>query len=247
MGRRNGCAADHHAGGAAVVGDRQPLEVGRERVVGRGSRGPRCARGGWRCRSRCSRRCASARACSTSACGTRQARTALRARAAGAGLRAASNSAWRSARQAAGPRARKSLSASPAQARSGLRRRARHRAGARQARRGRSPGRRWPRRRERPRCCRRGGTRRTAGSGSGSRCLRRWPIRASCARAGSWVWLSQRRRCHGVQAVAISASSKIATARVQPAEAPRILCGKQLMKKPSAGSASRLCSFSMWQ
>ncbi len=42
-------------------------------------------------------------------------------------------------------------------------------------------------------------------------------------------------------------SSKIATARVQPAEAPRILCGKQAMMKPSAGSASRLCSFSMWQ
>ena len=42
-------------------------------------------------------------------------------------------------------------------------------------------------------------------------------------------------------------SSKIATARVQPAEAPRILCGKQEMVKPSAGSASRLCSFSRWQ
>ena len=39
----------------------------------------------------------------------------------------------------------------------------------------------------------------------------------------------------------------MATARVQPAEAPRILCGKQLMKKPLAGSASRLCSFSRWQ
>ncbi len=42
------------------------------------------------------------------------------------------------------------------------------------------------------------------------------------------------------------APSKIATARVQPALAPRILCGKQLMQKPSAGSASRLCNFSMW-
>ncbi len=53
---------------------------------------------------------------------------------------------------------------------------------------------------------------------------------------------------HGVQAaVACNASSKMATARVQPAEAPRILCGKHEMKKPSAGSASRLCSFSMWQ
>ncbi len=46
---------------------------------------------------------------------------------------------------------------------------------------------------------------------------------------------------------AIRRSSKIATARVHPAEAPRILCGKQLMKKPSAGTDSRLCSFSMWQ
>ncbi len=41
--------------------------------------------------------------------------------------------------------------------------------------------------------------------------------------------------------------SKIATARVQPADAPRILCGKQLMVKPCGGSASRLCSFSRWQ
>ena len=41
--------------------------------------------------------------------------------------------------------------------------------------------------------------------------------------------------------------STIATARVQPAEAPRILTGKQLRVKPSAGSASRLCSFSRWQ
>ena len=49
------------------------------------------------------------------------------------------------------------------------------------------------------------------------------------------------------QRAAVKASSKIATARVQPADAPRILCGKQLMKKPSAGSASRLCSFSRWQ
>ena len=42
-------------------------------------------------------------------------------------------------------------------------------------------------------------------------------------------------------------SSKIATARVQPAEAPRILCGKQAMVKPSPGKTSRLCSFSRWQ
>ena len=41
--------------------------------------------------------------------------------------------------------------------------------------------------------------------------------------------------------------SMMATARVQPAEAPRILTGKQLTVNPLAGSASRLCSFSMWQ
>jgi hypothetical protein len=52
---------------------------------------------------------------------------------------------------------------------------------------------------------------------------------------------------HPDQAEAVSASSKIATARVQPAEALRILCGKQLMKNPLAGSTSRLCIFSMWQ
>ncbi|MNV96120.1 hypothetical protein D3C71_1910860 [compost metagenome] len=41
--------------------------------------------------------------------------------------------------------------------------------------------------------------------------------------------------------------SNIATARVQPADAPRILCGKQLIVKPVAGIDSRLCSFSKWQ
>ena len=51
----------------------------------------------------------------------------------------------------------------------------------------------------------------------------------------------------GLHALARKASSKIATARVQPAEAPRILWGKQLMKKPSAGSASSGGSFSRWQ
>ena len=42
-------------------------------------------------------------------------------------------------------------------------------------------------------------------------------------------------------------SSKIATARVQPAEARCTFTGKQATMKPSAGRASRLCSFSMWQ
>jgi hypothetical protein len=42
-------------------------------------------------------------------------------------------------------------------------------------------------------------------------------------------------------------ASMIATARVQPAEPPRTLTGKQLTVKPLGGSASRLCSFSIWQ
>src|SRR5881409_2467410 len=37
---------------------------------------------------------------------------------------------------------------------------------------------------------------------------------------------------------------KIATARVQPAEAPRIFTGKHAIVKPWAGSVSRLCGFS---
>ena len=40
-------------------------------------------------------------------------------------------------------------------------------------------------------------------------------------------------------------ASMIATARVQPAEPPRTFTGKQLTMKPSAGSASRLWSFSI--
>ena len=47
-----------------------------------------------------------------------------------------------------------------------------------------------------------------------------------------------------IVADSIRASSKIATARVQPAEAARIFTGKQQTKKPSEGSFSRLCSFS---
>ena len=42
-------------------------------------------------------------------------------------------------------------------------------------------------------------------------------------------------------------SSKIATARVQPADAPLILCGKHEIMNPVEGIASRLCIFSMWQ
>ncbi len=44
-----------------------------------------------------------------------------------------------------------------------------------------------------------------------------------------------------------SYSSRMATARVQPADAPLIFTGKQATLKPAAGSFSRLCSFSMWQ
>ena len=41
--------------------------------------------------------------------------------------------------------------------------------------------------------------------------------------------------------------SRIATARVQPAEARSILTGKHDTMKPVAGNCSRLCNFSMWQ
>jgi hypothetical protein len=41
--------------------------------------------------------------------------------------------------------------------------------------------------------------------------------------------------------------SRIAMARVQPADAAWIFTGKQLTEKPFEGSFSRLCSFSMWQ
>src|SRR5689334_10672258 len=41
--------------------------------------------------------------------------------------------------------------------------------------------------------------------------------------------------------------SSSATARVHPAEAPRIFTGKHAIVKPRDGSASRLCSFSRWQ
>jgi len=51
------------------------------------------------------------------------------------------------------------------------------------------------------------------------------------------------RACSGASAQ----SSKMATARVNPAEALRILNGKQAMVKPVGGSASRLWSFSRWQ
>jgi len=56
-----------------------------------------------------------------------------------------------------------------------------------------------------------------------------------------------RRSSSGSNAPSFLQLSKMATARVQPADAPRILCGKHEMMKPSPGSASRLCSFSRWQ
>jgi hypothetical protein len=50
-----------------------------------------------------------------------------------------------------------------------------------------------------------------------------------------------------VAEAAARAQSMMATARVHPAEPPRTLTGKQLTMNPLAGSASRLCSFSIWQ
>lgn len=41
--------------------------------------------------------------------------------------------------------------------------------------------------------------------------------------------------------------SRMATARVQPAEARSIFTGKHDTMKPVDGSCSRLCNFSMWQ
>ena len=40
---------------------------------------------------------------------------------------------------------------------------------------------------------------------------------------------------------------RIATARVHPADAPRIFMGKQATVNPLPGNDSRLCSFSRWQ
>jgi hypothetical protein len=40
-------------------------------------------------------------------------------------------------------------------------------------------------------------------------------------------------------------SSKMATTRLQPAEAARIFTGKQLTRNPESGNNSKLCSFSM--
>lgn len=45
----------------------------------------------------------------------------------------------------------------------------------------------------------------------------------------------------------IGGQSSTATARVQPADPPLILTGKQMTVKPLAGSLSRLASFSIWQ
>src|ERR1700739_1989856 len=44
-----------------------------------------------------------------------------------------------------------------------------------------------------------------------------------------------------------SSSSRIAAARVQPAEARSIFTGKHETMNPVEGRSSRLCSFSMWQ
>src|SRR4051794_10483880 len=52
---------------------------------------------------------------------------------------------------------------------------------------------------------------------------------------------------HDEAAPSSVAQSNIATARVQPADPPVILCGKHATVNPLAGSCSRLHSFSMWQ
>ena len=46
---------------------------------------------------------------------------------------------------------------------------------------------------------------------------------------------------------ALAPSSRMATARVHPADAARIFMGKQATVNPTGGSTSRLCSFSRWQ
>lgn len=68
--------------------------------------------------------------------------------------------------------------------------------------------------------------------------------RQASSRRGGCALPGSTRRCRLPGAVH---PSMIATARVQPAEAPRILWGKQETMKPSDGRASRLCSFSRWQ
>ena len=57
------------------------------------------------------------------------------------------------------------------------------------------------------------------------------------------LWL----RCKSALNLSGVHSSMMATARVQPADAALIFTGKHATVKPDAGSASRLCSFSMWQ
>ena len=87
-----------------------------------------------------------------------------------------------------------------------------------------------------------------------STCPRRRPRRRASSRITAKPASSERLNHHAAtggacsdRIPASSTSSKIATARVHPADAPRILCGKQEITKPSPGSASRLCSFSRWQ
>jgi len=85
-------------------------------------------------------------------------------------------------------------------------------------------------------------------------CPRRRPRRRASSRITAKPASSERLGHHAAtggacsdRIAASSTSSKIATARVHPADAPRILCGKHEITKPSPGNASRLCSFSRWQ
>ena len=65
--------------------------------------------------------------------------------------------------------------------------------------------------------------------------------RAPCARPEPRTAAQQRVTAR------LHSSSKIATTRDQPAEAPLIFTGKQEISKPNGGKASRLLSFSICQ
>ena len=219
-------SADADARRAAVIGDRQPLEVGRQRVVGSNdaadvprvmdrrvevgvvadARRQRELDFGSRHKAG-AHRFAAARVCAVRAAG-RTGHGAGRARRQGRAPRSRSASRLRAGR--ASERASSaSMDVAASAPRSTAGRRSRHRRG-------------------KARRCRRVGTPRTAGSGSESRRGRRRAATQLPGRRVVGVVQQVRSRCRA-HAAAISASSKIATARVQPADAPRILCGKQLM------------------
>ncbi len=74
------------------------------------------------------------------------------------------------------------------------------------------------------------------------------PPRAGRATSTTRIRVPFRRGASSTEGASLAYhASRIATARVQPAEARSIFTGKQLTVNPVGGSASRLCSFSMWQ